>query len=278
MNSAFFAIHGARGTMPVSGSEFNKFGGRTSCFSLQTAEGLLIFDAGTGLQELQISRDQPIVFFFTHFHLDHVIGLPAFTPLYKSGSKIKFRGPAANNAKLKSFLAGVFAQPYWPIPLKKTGADLTFDAMKFTPGSCSELGVDISWHPVTHPSSCFAYRLSFANTDILLAIDREYDQAETNDKFNDFCRDADVLIHDAHFDVHEYDAHRNWGHSTWQAAVQTARASNVRRLILAHHAPTRTDPELESILLQARKLFPNTDLAHERLKIPMQSLKHNSIP
>ena len=86
-------------------------------------------------------------------------------------------------------------------------------------------------------------------------------------RFASFCKNADVLIHDAQYTPDEYPAHRGWGHSTWQDAVNAAKESNARRLLLAHHDPTRTDAELEAILEKARREFPRAELASQHLAI-----------
>jgi ribonuclease Z len=263
-----FTIHGTRGTMPASGPDFDRYGGHTSCFSLAAPGGLLIFDAGTGIQALAAAArarpaSQPIAFFFTHFHLDHIMGLPTFKPLYDRHARLAFWGPAADEIELRGILARFVGAPYWPVNLRDAGAEMTYTSLNMTPGSRMVLGAEVAWHPVSHPSPCLAYRVTWDGGSVALAVDREQGEGPTDARFLAFCEDADVLIHDAHYTEDEYPSHRGWGHSTWRDAARVAQEAAVRRLILTHHDPARTDPALESILEQARAVFPNTDLARQ---------------
>lgn len=195
------------------------------------------------------------------------MGLPAFRPLYDRRARISFFGPAADETELNNILSDFVRQPYWPIKLADTGAALSYTSMNMTPGSRMVFGVEVAWHPVAHPSPCLAYKITWDEGCVILAPDCEQGNSPTDTRFLAFCQNADTLIHDAHYTEDEYPSHRGWGHSTWRDAVQTAIDANVARLILTHHAPTRSDDALDAILEQARTLFPNTALASPSLTL-----------
>jgi PleD family two-component response regulator len=67
-------------------------------------------------------------------------------------------------------------------------------------------------------------------------------------------RHADLLIHDAQYTPEEYPAKKNWGHSTFEYAVELAAAADVRQLALTHHDPTHDDEQLSKIEERARGL------------------------
>ena len=74
---------------------FGTIGGNTTCLEVRLSDDtLIVFDAGSGIRELgaqlksrrEIKREYHL--FFTHFHWDHLQGLPFFAPLFDRDVKI----------------------------------------------------------------------------------------------------------------------------------------------------------------------------------------------
>ncbi len=261
-----FTIHGTRGSFPVCGKQFLRHGGQTTCFSLRAPAGLLVFDAGTGMGDagkpLRGAPTLPTTIFFTHFHLDHVIGLPAFTPLYDPRAKINFMADARRYPRWRAALRRLAGRPYWPVDLEKCGGCLRWRDLPAA-GRLSLYGVNISWCPVRHPQPCLAYRLDTPARSIVIATDYEPGDAAGDAQFLQFCRQADVLIFDAQFTPREYPRYRGWGHGVWTQGVRIARAAGIRQLILTHHAPGRTDRQIDAIARAARQVFPGARAAYD---------------
>lgn len=157
-----FIIRGARGSMPVCRRNMLRHGGNTTCFSLQTDKGLIVFDAGTGISS--VSRDlagcsaiPPITIMFTHFHLDHIIGLPSLSALYDSRTQITFMGDPARTDDWPTTLRTLFAKPYWPGSLTASGTGRCFEHLPLDRNFLEIYGVRISWCPVSHPQGCLSY-------------------------------------------------------------------------------------------------------------------------
>ncbi len=267
-----FTIHGTRGTTPVSGRGFVRHGGRTTCFSLRTTRGLIVVDAGTGISALSDSlaretRPPPITLLFTHFHLDHVIGLPLFQPLYRPEARITIMADPARREDWKPALKTLVDAPYWPAPLAGCPARIRLQDLPAGRATLLVHGVRIAWCPVRHPQQCLAYRLETSGGGIVIATDREPGDAGLDRRFLEFCRGADVLIFDAQYTPRERAAHRGWGHGTWEEGVATARSAGVGELILTHHDRQRTDAQLDAIVRQARRRFPWTRAARDGLTL-----------
>lgn len=261
-----FIIHGARGGMPVCGRDFVKYGGATSCFSLRTKQGLLVIDAGTGILALadalaRESRLPPITFVFTHFHLDHVIGLPFFKPIYRRNAKITIMGSAAREDDWRTSLRTIVSRPYWPVELPPFGGSFQGCDLPGTEGEKEIYGIRLAWLAVSHPQQCLALRLQMPGCSVVIATDREQGGRREDKKFLEFCRGTDFLIFDGQYTAAEYPAHRGWGHSTWQEGVKVAQAVKARQLIITHHDTHRTDKQLDALVKQARRLFPRTRAA-----------------
>lgn len=266
-----FSIRGTRGTMPACGTDFLRYGGNTTCFSVETDAGIILFDAGTGIAHVAgelaaMDSTPPITMLFTHFHMDHVIGLPAFSPLYNDASNIVIMADPRRDRSWKDVLLTFTGKPYWPIGLSDTAADTALTDLPVEKEHEIECyGVRIKWFSVPHPQKCLSYRVELPDTSVVIATDVEYEQSTISKGFIDFCEGADHLIFDTQYVPSEFGARRGWGHSTWEVAVEVAKSAGVKQLVMTHHEPLRTDQEVDMIVEQAQEKFPATVAASENL-------------
>ena len=270
-------IYGARGSYPVSGERVRRYGGSTSCLSLETPQGLIIIDAGTGLAALSEVLAQrpvlpPITLLFTHFHLDHVIGLPSFAPFRQRGADITLATDPMPFRGWRRRLTTLMGSPFWPVGLLKAGAKIRFHdlpqgARTGVRGPWQRYGVDISWCPVAHPQGCIAYRCDGPNGTVVIGTDREHGDRRLDPAFRVLCHGANVLIHDAQYTPDEYPQRIGWGHSTWEEAAKVAAAARAQSLVLTSHDPGRSDEAIDRVVEQARGIFANTVAASEQLPL-----------
>lgn len=258
-----FFIRGTRGTLPVCGTQFLRYGGDTTCFSLETPRGLLVIDAGTGLRH--VTREltdrtaiPPITVLLTHLHMDHLVGLPSFGPLYSSHARLCFMADGNRDEDWRQALLAFNRTPYWPVGLINSDATLQFDDLAPQDRPMDIYGVNVAWCAIPHPQQCVAYRLEWGGTSVVIATDVEFDAAAIPDTFVAFCRDADHLIFDAHFKPAEIARYVGWGHSTWEAGIALAQAANIKHLLLTHHSPKRLDTDVDAIVTAAAEAFPRT--------------------
>jgi ribonuclease BN (tRNA processing enzyme) len=169
----------------------------------------------------------------------------------------------------KTILESLIRPPYFPVTLAETPA--TIDYVETTPGAKTRLGdITIDTLPLNHPDGCLSFRLARGGRRVVYATDHEHGEAATDRALVEFAQGANHLIYDATYQPGEYEELRKgWGHSTWYAAIQTARDAGVEHLILFHHHPDHTDDELDRVLEVARKEFPNTTIAYEGLKLSL---------
>ena len=258
--------------MPACGQKCSRYGGNTTCFTLKTEKGMILIDAGTGI--LTVSREiarmrqiLPLTVLFTHFHLDHIVGLPSLEALYNPQAHVTLMGDPRRPHPWKETLKTFMAKPYWPIGIGEVDAVLRFKDLPVASDSMNLHGVDITWFRVPHPQQCLAFRLRTGDTDIVVATDVEYRRNRIDPAFVDFSRNTDFLIFDAQYLPEEYKAHEGWGHSTWEVAALAAKKVNAKQLILTHHAPERMDRDIEKILASARDVFPATRAAIEGMAL-----------
>jgi phosphoribosyl 1,2-cyclic phosphodiesterase len=260
---------GVRGSTPTPQVENLTFGGNTSCVEVRTAHNeCFIFDAGSGIRNLgqclmKEAAGQPINvrLFLTHFHWDHIQGIPFFAPIYGPNNHVEFY-TGVNERPLQETLEGQMAKPYFPVDFGQVAAKRDFNIIQ--PGdSVKASGLKIIPFPLNHPQSATGYRIEANGVVIVYATDFEHGHATLDSTLRDYGDGADVLICDAQYTPDEYDKHRGWGHSTWLNAIQVARDCRARQLFLFHHDPTHDDQQMMRITEDARMQFENTTAAWE---------------
>ncbi len=266
---------GARGTSPTPAADRLRYGGNTICLAARLAEDhYLVIDCGSGARRLgreivasRAGSPTRIDILLSHYHFDHIEGLPLFNPLYDARMSIRFRGSAPEGLSLRETLERFVAPPYFPVRLSGSPANVEYTEIDGQPFSIGD--VEVTTLPLNHPDGCNAFRLARGRHRVVFATDHEHGDAGTDAALIEFARDVDHLIYDATYVPSEYESLRKgWGHSTWYAAIATARAAGVRNLILFHHHPDHTDEDLDEILRVARDDFPATVVAREGMTIP----------
>ncbi len=231
----------------------------------------LIIDGGTGLrllgnELLKQARGKrlDLNILLTHFHWDHVQGIPFFAPLYVPSNEVNFHSDRPVRV-LTDILEGQMSQPYFPVdfellPARRNFVQLEMREMRF--GS-------ITVHPfaLNHPQGASGYRLESQGAVIVHASDREHGHDKLDRVLLDFAQNADILIYDAQYTPEEYESRRGWGHSTWLEAASVAHEAGVKQLILFHHDPAHNDSFMRGLVEQARGHFENTEVASETTPI-----------
>lgn len=249
-------LWGTRGTFPVPGPDTLRYGGNTTCVSVETAEHVLVIDTGTGIRQLGESladdaRDISIL--YTHVHADHVMGFPFFKPLYDTGRRISLIDHRLGEREWSA--TALLDGMHFPLTPTQVPADLrrvTRDPLEFLAG----VGLHIRRTLLNHPGGAFGYRVEGPSGDFVFIPDNElHPKDETTTPFDDvvaFCSGAHVLAHDAQFTHEELEAHCGWGHSSGAQACRLAKEAGVRQLLLTHHEPSRTDAQLDAIEAEMR--------------------------
>jgi phosphoribosyl 1,2-cyclic phosphodiesterase len=266
-------FRGVRGSTPTPRRECLAFGGNTSCIEFRVAgeDEILVIDGGTGLISLgeslkQEDRGHPLSVnvLLTHFHWDHIQGLPFFGPLYNPKNRFRFHSERSA-ATIGEILEGQMSRPYFPVPFESLGAHREFVD---TRGQEIRLGdLHIRSFPINHPQGACGYRLEANGAVVVHVSDHEHGDAAIDAGIREQAQGADVLIYDAQYTPEEYETKRGWGHGTYAEAARVANACGVGQLILFHHDPVHDDECLRTIVAAARKDFENTDAAREGWRI-----------
>jgi phosphoribosyl 1,2-cyclic phosphodiesterase len=251
-------VWGARGSIPVSGPEYVRHGGDTTCLEVRGPREPLLVDAGTGIRRagnrLHAERVRHIHLLFTHAHWDHVIGFPFLRLLYTPGARIDVHGCLEAQASVREMLGRAMSAPSFPVDLGDVAAELVFHEPcrgRFEAG-----GLTVTTLPLNHPNGGVGYALEEAGRRLVFLTDNELGQVHpggrSGEEYRRFAAGADLLFHDGEFTAEEYRHTRGWGHSTWEDALGLALDAGVRRFGLWHHNMGRDDATLERIVGECR--------------------------
>lgn len=251
---------GVRGSFAMSGRDFLRYGGNTTSVELVTDAGQrLLIDLGTGATEFakvlmpaEFGKGQgslPIL--LSHTHLDHIQGLPFFTPFFIKGNTIRILGASpSSGVSLEATLQNQLAPHYSPLNgLENLAAGVSIETI--TPGQAIELpGFEVATAAVPHGSMwTTAFRISADGKTVAYLSDVEYPNID--DPLPEaiaIARDADLLVHDAMHADHDYDLRRGWGHSPARAGVVVAERAGAKKLALFHHSPDATDDMIDEVV------------------------------
>lgn len=255
-------LWGTRGSIPVSGEQYLKYGGNTPCVEVRFNDNnILIIDAGTGIRELGESLaeehfSKEIYMVITHSHWDHIQGFPFFKPIYFETTEIKIRGCLSTNKKLKEILANQMEKTYFPVPLDSLASKINFKdecISEWNIGSASIEGIEVN-----HPTRCYALKITEDNKSFVFMTDNELGQKVPKTDYKKlvkFINNADYLIHDTMYFDEEMSEKRGWGHSSVREAAKLAIDANVKNLGLYHHEPTRTDEQVDEMEVECKQFL-----------------------
>jgi phosphoribosyl 1,2-cyclic phosphodiesterase len=267
-----FTFHGVRGSVAIDRADSARYGGSTICISARLSDDhYLVLDAGTGLRNLQHQLPGggglTFTFLLTHFHWDHLLGLPFFRVLYQPESMLNFYATAPEGGTVESGIAGIMEPPLFPVPLRLAASQRTFVDVPDGPWRVGPLTVMAA--RLNHPQGVNAYRIDHGDRSLVLATDVEAGESDSDEKLVALAEGVDVLIHDAQYLPDEIENYRGWGHSTWEQAVDIAERAGVERLVVISHDPERTDDGVDEIVAAARARFPNVVAAYTGMQLEL---------
>lgn len=253
----------------MSGPDKCEYGGQTICTAIVAdQEEKIIVDTGTGIINLghhllKNKGEKPLELhiLLTHFHLDHIMGLPFFPPLLSPEANIHFYS-AQPVEETERLLRGFMSGRYFPLDFIDTQAAKTFRQLSGEPFSIG--GIEVETHQLIHPQGSLAFKFKDGTRTFVLAMDTEHPHTGLDDKLVEYCRDIDVLVYDAMFTPEDYAFRRGWGHSTWLEGTKVAQAAAVKQLVLSHFSPDYNDDKIDEILRSAQERFPATTAAKPR--------------
>ena len=256
------SIWGCRGSIPVSGEEYVKYGGDTTCIEIRTRDDeIIIIDAGSGIRalgnKLLSENRHSYSMIFTHAHLDHVMGFPFLKPLYSRETHVEIFGcPFAQNS-IKDMITRSMRPPTFPVDFDAIEAEIKF--REACEGSFSIHSVDVTTTLLSHPNQGIGYKFVEDGKSFVFLTDNELTYKHPGGldypDYVKFASGADLLIHDAEYTKDEYKRTKRWGHSVYNDALQLAQEAGVKQFGLFHHNQDRSDTAVDEIVQDCRDII-----------------------
>lgn len=303
MSNAYLRFWGVRGSYTAPFDTHLETGGNTSCVEVRVGDHVLVCDAGTGIipfgnEMLRQSRIRELLIILTHYHWDHICGLPFFVPAFIKDWNISFFGPGQNRKDIEEHVSAQMRAPYFPVGTETWLANVKYleppreGRLQYGP-------IEITYHSVHHPGTTYGYRMNVNGKSVLYVSDNEclFLDKSIRQKYGEFSAEeqellsrmqqeeyeaeirliegADILIHDAQYTLDDYKKKRGWGHSCYIDTVNTAIDAGVKQLYLYHHDPNYNDEVIRKIynhcleIIQDRNSSLKCDVAREGMKLDL---------
>jgi phosphoribosyl 1,2-cyclic phosphodiesterase len=256
---------------------FGTVGGNSPCVAVEfdSKHEILVFDAGSGIRELGMAATQKkhklsrYHIFFSHFHWDHIMGLPFFGPAYDPSNKIDYYSPEPS---FETFLRNQMTPPYFPVYMDSMAAKSKFHVLD---GPMKLLGASISYRKMNHPGNSYSFRVEYDNHKFIYATDTELSAEDftKNEENCSFFEGTDLLIIDSQYTLGEAIEKYNWGHSAFSLAVDFAANWNMKHMVLFHHDPTYDDHKLYNILQSAKWYTERMNIKGIKLSLATEGME-----
>jgi phosphoribosyl 1,2-cyclic phosphodiesterase len=283
---AKLSFWGVRGSTPTVDPATWRYGGNTPCLELVAPDGnQFILDCGTGLRMLgnrwatpNGGRTPETHIFVTHYHWDHIQGIPFFSPLYVENNEFhfySFRSKFLGRDSLKQVFETQMALPYFPVDMSAMNAKRKFTEVDG--GESFQIGENkITARWLNHPQGCLGFRIETPAGVVVYATDNEPGDPVLDKSLKELAVGADIFINDAQFSPEQLATSRKgWGHSSWREGLKIAREVGAKTVVLFHHDPDSTDRMVDTVLRQAREEFDSVFAACEGMVITLGASEAN---
>ena len=253
-----------------------KYGGNTSCVSVDCEGTLLIFDSGTGIlplgNKLMATGNREVSIFFSHTHWDHISGFPFFKPAYSPDFNLNlYCGNLKKHGdSIFDVLSHQMANPTFPVPIDILKAKIEYH--DFDAGESIELTNQIMIETclLNHPKGATGYRVNFGGRSVCYVTDTEHKKEGLDENILKLAKDSDLLIYDSTYTEEEYPNFVGWGHSTWQEGLRLSKEAGVKNYAIFHHDPAHDDDFMDKVALKAKNEFVRAFVAKEGMEISFE--------
>ena len=267
---------GVRGTLACPYNSYMKYGGNTSCVSVDCEGTLLIFDSGTGIlplgNKLMATGNREVSIFFSHTHWDHISGFPFFKPAYSPDFNLNlYCGNLKKHGNsIFDVLSHQMANPTFPVPIDILKAKIKYH--DFDAGESIKLTnkIMIETCLLNHPKGATGYRVNFEGKSVCYVTDTEHKKEGLDENILKLAKDSDLLIYDSTYTEEEYPNFVGWGHSTWQEGLRLSKEAGVKNYAIFHHDPAHDDDFMDKVDLKAKNEFVRAFVAKEGMEISFE--------
>lgn len=254
------------------------------CVEVKTTQSQLIIDAGTGIRhtlgpimkKLKAQKSLDIHLYFTHFHWDHILGLPFFSPIYIPGAHLHFYSV---QEEMEEVVRTLFKKPFFPVPFGELKSTLSFHQLR--PRTAHLIGdMEVTPYLLDHPDVCWGAKITHENKSYAHCVDTEGVRLSAGDLGPDLplYQNVDLMVYDAQYSIAEAREKVNWGHSSAQRGFEVALREKIKKVVFVHHDPFASDEDISHTVNEAIGYFEqgphdlsalNWEIGHEGMSIKL---------
>ncbi|MFA6519622.1 MAG: MBL fold metallo-hydrolase [Candidatus Paceibacterota bacterium] len=282
--------------MAVSSPKNVKYGGNTTCVQIQSGclppDMVFAIDVGTGIFPLSakyIATHPHLVILQTHYHWDHLMGLPMAPHAHAESARVSVYGPEEDGGGPKEAMMDLFKKRYFPrlfgqiehrfkcrsflnpglqvlVVHPKAGIHLLSTAKYLSAiGAHKQLQLGdqrrdasecliVTMYKTDHPDFAVSYRVVENPTGSVFVFVTDHEKLADHPKdLLAHVRDADLLIQDGQYSEETYAVRTaGFGHGTPRYCVELAIRAGAKKLYLTHHDPMATDKDIDHNVSDAR--------------------------
>jgi ribonuclease Z len=244
------------------------YGGNTCCVEMRCGDDVLIFDAGSGLrmlgEHLCGGPDTTLNLYFSHFHYDHISGLPFFAPLFCDRFRVDFwSGHLPGKNATRNAIHDYMRHPFFPVGPEVFSAEVAFHDFEQADDIRLSSRVNIRTCALNHQGGGTAYRVEYGGKAACYVTDTAHVAGKPDSAILSLIRGADLVIYDATYTDEEWPEFSHFGHSTWEEGVRLCKAAGAARLGIFHHRQIRTDVDLDRIGEEATEQMSGSFVVRE---------------
>ncbi|MCO4793050.1 MAG: MBL fold metallo-hydrolase [Bacteriovoracaceae bacterium] len=249
----------------LKSKDFNSvagYGGNTTCVQVTSKSGSnIIIDGGSGIRPLGMSLlgsdlgkgQGEAHIYLTHYHWDHLVGLPFFVPFYIPGNKIHVYSVCED---LEEVFEILFKKPYFPVPFNVIKAQIVFHQIE--PRKEFKVG-DLKCTPyqLDHPDPCWGLKVNSDDKNFAHCVDTEGTRI-SRDKLGDdlpLYQGIDLMYFDAQYDFNDHLSKVDWGHSASQIGLDLAMREGIKKVLFTHHDPAASDAQITDLKKDTQRYF-----------------------
>ena len=254
-------ILGARGSIPVSGPAYQRYGGASTCILVELNGVTVLVDAGTGILDLpaRVLEQPRLTMVLTHAHIDHMLGLTMCPYLFRQGAVMELYAAPMEGRNAEEQVAALFAPPLWPVGPEMLPAEMNIHDLP----EVLHLGdVLVETMPGEHPGGVILLRISGSGKSVVIATDCTVTD-QRMPEYAGFAADCDLLLCDGQYSQAEWKSKSDFGHSTWVSAARLAKAANAKAARVIHHDPNHGDDELDTAASEVQRIYPACGIAYQ---------------
>lgn len=259
---------GTRGSVPNPCKSNIEFGGNTQCVAILTETVCTLLDGGTGIFPVpRITKSKVFNILLSHYHLDHITGIPMFSPLFDESVTVRFFAPKYEGKEIEYWFNQIFSPPFWPITPHSFKANIEYHTVQANQTFQLEDEIEVSTVALNHPNGAMGYCVKKDEKRLCYLSDHEHTK-EFDERISTFIFASDIVLADAPYTKEQYEQSKvGFGHSVGVEMAELAAKSNVKQLIITHHDGDNNDERLFELEKELQQTYPNYVFAKEEMVI-----------